>query len=74
MILPTKHIQLSNSILNVGAIIIKNLNENSTVSLLWEKTKKQPGIKTFDRFILGLTFLYSMGLIEIKEGLITKIK
>lgn len=74
MILPTKHIKLSNSMLNVGAIILKNFSEDSTVSLLWEKTKRQPGIKTFDRFILGLTFLYSMGLIELKEGLITKIK
>ena len=74
MILPTKHIKLSNSMLNVGAIILKNLNENSTVSLIWEKTKRQPGVKTFDRFILGLTFLYGLGLIELKEGLITKIR
>lgn len=74
MILPTKHIKLSNSILNVGAVILKNFNEDSTVSLLWEKTKIQSGIKTFDRFIFGLIFLYSIGLIELKEGLITKIK
>ena len=74
MILPTKHIKLSNSILNVGATILKNFNEDSTVSLLWEKTKRQPGIKTFDRFIFGLTFLYSLGLVELKKGLITKIK
>jgi len=71
MILPTKHIKLSNSILNVGGVIFKNLNED-TVSSLWEKTKRLPGIKSFDRFALGVAFLYSLGLIEINNGLLKR--
>lgn len=72
MILPSKHVKLSNSILNIGSIILNDIQGSHTVSLLWGKTRTKPEIKTFDRFILGLDFLFMMDLVEIKDGLITR--
>lgn len=74
MILPTKHVKLSNSLINVGAIILNNLNTESTVSLLWDKMRTIPEIKTFERFILGLDMLYIFDLIEFRQGLIMRLR
>lgn len=72
MILPSKHIKLSNSFINVGAILLKNLENGCTVTLLWDKTRCLPEIKSFEKFTLGLDLLFMLGLIEYGEGLITR--
>jgi len=74
MILPTKHLTLSNSLLNTGAILLKRINGTQTVSLLWDNTRTLPEIKTYERFTLGLDFLYLTGLIEIENGIIVQVK
>lgn len=74
MILPTKHIKLSNSLLNVGAEILKQLEEVQTVTLLWNKTRTVSHIKTFERFTLGLDFLFIIGLIDFQDGLLRRVK
>ena len=72
MILPTKHLKLSNSLLNVGAILLNQIDRKYTVTLLWDKAKAHPEVKTFERFTLALDLLYMLGLIEFKEGLIVR--
>lgn len=74
MILPTKHIKLSSSLLNLGAILLKQMYETQTVSLLWDKTRILPEIKTFGRFTLGLDLLFILGIVDFKDGLIMKVK
>jgi len=74
MILPTKHIKLSSSLLNLGAILLKQMDERQTVSLLWDKTRILPEIKTFGRFTLGLDLLFILGIVDFKDGLIMKVK
>lgn len=75
MILPNKHLKLSNSILNIGAILLEDLNYKQTVTLLWDKARIQPEILTFERFTLGLDLLFTLGLINFSvEGLIEKVK
>jgi len=74
VILPGKHITLSNSILNVGAILLQNINDKQTVSILWDKTRTKPEIKNFERFTLGLDMLFSLRLVEFNEGLIVNIR
>ncbi len=74
MILPTKHLRLSNSLLNLGALLLLNINNRQTVTLLWDKTRGIPEIKTFERFTLGLDLLFMMGLVEFKEGIIVRAK
>jgi hypothetical protein len=72
MILPNKHVTLSTSLLNVGAVILNKLDRTKTVSILWSETKRLPEIHTFERFILGLDFLFMIGAIELHEGLIRR--
>lgn len=72
MILPTKHIKLSNSLLNLGAILLNNIDGKYTVTLLWDKTRKLPEVRTFEKFTLGLDLLFMLGLVEFKEGLIAR--
>jgi len=72
MILPSKHITLSNSLLNIGAVLLNNIDGRYTVTLLWDRTRSLPEIKTFERFTLGLDMLFMLELIEFKEGLIVR--
>ena len=75
MILPGKHVKLSKTILNIGSILLEDVNNKRTVSLLWDKTRIHPEIQTFDRFTLGLDLLFALGLIDVNEqGMISKVK
>ena len=74
MILPTKHIKLQNCILNLGSILLNNITGKQTVTLLWDKARELPEVKTFERFTLGLDLLFTLGLIEFKEGIIVRLK
>jgi hypothetical protein len=57
MILPTKHLPLDKSALGSAAILLRHHTYPMTVSELWDKVSEH-GIRTFDQFTLGLTFLY----------------
>lgn len=72
MILPNKHLKLSNSFINTGAILLNSIEEDSSVTLLWDKAKNMPEIRNFESFTLSLDLLFLLGLIEIKEGLIAR--
>ena len=72
MILPTKYVKVSNSLLNVGAILLSNITEPKTVTELWTVTKEFDEVRTFDKFTLGLDFLYVLGSVEFYEGMIRK--
>ena len=74
MILPTKHIRLSNSLLNLGSIMLEYLKEPKTVTFLWNETRSLPEIRTYDRFTLCLDLLFILGIIDFKKGLIRRIK
>jgi len=69
MILPDKHIRLSNSLISLGATLLRNITGKQTVSLLWDKVRLLPDVKTFERFTLGLDMLYILGIIEFRDGL-----
>jgi hypothetical protein len=74
MILPGKHLQQDRALLGVGAEILAHLNEERTVTELWERVhsgrsgKKSP--LSFDWFILALTFLYAMSAIDFNSGVV----
>lgn len=73
MIIPTKHIKLSNSLLNVGAVILNYLDGQETVTSLWAKVCKLEEIKTFERFSLGLDLLYMIGIVDFEDGLLKRV-
>lgn len=72
MILPTKHVSVANSLLGSGARLLNELAMPTTVSALWEKVKVLPEVRTFERFSLTLTFLYSLGVLELSQGIIIR--
>jgi len=80
MILPTKALCEERSLLFVGAEILNLLNQDKTVSRLWDEYKvkrKQAGNEssmTYDWFVLSLDLLYIMGTINIKDGLVRRSK
>jgi len=73
MIIPTKHTKLANSILGIGSEILKKTNDEQTVSSLWENLRDSSEINSFEQFILGLDFLFILGVVEFKDGLLVRV-
>lgn len=72
MILPNKYLTIEYSLVGVGAIIIHKLTKPKTISTLWEEIRKEPYVNTYHRFIVTLDFLFLMGFLDIKDGLLYK--
>ncbi|WP_399495377.1 ABC-three component system middle component 6 [Streptomyces sp. P9(2023)] len=70
MILPTKGIPADRALLTIGAQIIKELEEPSTVSGLWHLVRLDRSQHadstplTFDWFVLALDLLFTVGAIR----------
>lgn len=74
MILPDKNIKLEYSLLNCGAILLKEISEPQTLSLLWDKVKKYEALVNYEKFLLTLDYLYMINAITTKNGLIVRCK
>ena len=78
MILPTKHIETNRSLIGLGAVVLQILIEPMTVSGLWtafrsRRTVEHPNSPiNYKWFILTLDFLFIIGAIEFKRGVIRK--
>ena len=72
MILPTKHIPTSHSLLGVGAKVLAAVERPKTLVALWDQLREQPEVGTFARLILALDLLYAMSAIDLVDGLITR--
>jgi hypothetical protein len=74
MILPGKHLQQDRALLGVGAEILGHLDEERTVSELWERVRSARGPAatplSFDWFLLALTFLYAIAAVDLTDGAI----
>ncbi|MHA1408107.1 MAG: ABC-three component system middle component 6 [Candidatus Heimdallarchaeaceae archaeon] len=73
MILPTKHVSIMNCLLNIGATILQRIDGDRTVTELWNEVKVLEEVKTFERFTLAVAFLYMLGAIEFKDGLLRRV-
>lgn len=73
MILPSKYVTAGRSLIGCGAELITFLEEASTVSRLWDRASRDPRFPTFDRFVMTLDFLYTLGLIDLQDGLVKLI-
>ncbi|GAB3958030.1 hypothetical protein GCM10029978_001950 [Actinoallomurus acanthiterrae] len=80
MITPTKGIEPDRALLSVGAQVLQQLNEPTSVSQTWFKLKswrKEAGHQapiSFGWFTLALDILYAMGLVEFRDGLLIRRK
>jgi len=73
VILPSKHLKLSNALIGVGAALLKYLDSDKTVTSLWTATRALPEINSFERFTLGLDFLFILGVVDFKDGLLRQV-
>jgi len=72
MIIPNKHLKLSNSLLGTGSILLKHLDEKQTVTSLWGRVRSLPEIRSFERFTLVLDFLFLVGIVRFENGLLKR--
>jgi hypothetical protein len=76
MILPTKHLPESHSLIGVGGTILALLAEReATVSSLWDDfrvARQESGRVSFDWFVLGLDLLFALGTIEFDRGVLRR--
>jgi len=72
MVLPTKHLRMERSLLGIGADLISLLHDPMSESQLWiavqelKKSDKTP--LTFEWYILAISMLYSIGVVELRSG------
>lgn len=72
MILPSKHIRFSESLMGLGGILLSFINEPKSVDEIWfryseinNSKRKFPAYHNFDNVILALNYLYLIGAIQI---------
>lgn len=68
--LPDKTIKTSFSLLGVGALLLQKASATETVSSLWEKVKKEDTVTSYEKYIRGLVFLYTIGAISYERGIL----
>lgn len=69
--LPDKTIKTSFSLLGVGALLLQKASATETVSSLWEKVKKEDTVSSYEKYIRGLIFLYTIGAITYERGILS---
>lgn len=72
MILPTKHVSQQSSLLGLGAMLLRLLDEPRTVTALWERARSLAALGTWGRFVLALDLLFLIGAIEFEDGLVRR--
>lgn len=74
MILPSKHIYLSESLIGLGAFVISLLNIPTSIDECWKQLKEtylDTGVikkkHNFDNFVMTVELLFIMGVVDINE-------
>jgi hypothetical protein len=69
VILPTKHLSPAQSLIGVSALLLMHLvDAPMTVNQLWEVTRREAAVGTFDRFVLALDVLFLVGALDLAHG------
>lgn len=74
MILPTKHLEMDKSLLAIGGVILNTLPRPRTVTSMWEEARRHEAGLTFESFSLALTFLYTIGAVEMADEMIRSVR
>lgn len=79
MILPSKHIKFSQSIIGLSGFLLIQLKEPKTIDDLWVKyskasIKRFPSFHDFDNVVLAVNLLFIIEAIKLKDdGKLKKI-
>ena len=74
MLMPDKHVRLSESVVGLGAFILSLLDRPCTADQLYQKVKAAcddrslPAYHDFDSVTLTVLFLYMIGVVEATES------
>jgi hypothetical protein len=78
LVLPTKRLPEDRALLAVGADVLQMLAHPLTVSKLWEEINRRRTNRNtplpFDWFILALSFLFAIGVVDLREGRLFRIR
>lgn len=74
MILPTKHVPISRSVMGQSVRVLGRLQRPITMSRLWDDVRHETDFRSFDRFVIVLDFLFMLGLIELRDGLLRRVR
>ena len=78
MLLPTKTLSPARSLIGLGAVVLKLLNEPKPVSRIWEEFQASQRVApnaptvTFARFVLALDLLYALDVIRYEHNRLLK--
>ena len=68
MLMPKKHINLSESLIGIGGIILQCLGKNSkSLDAIISYNKNKKIYNNTDSIVLAIDYLYSIGAIDINE-------
>lgn len=79
MILPTKRLNTSRSLLFIGAELLELLKKPKSVNHLWNlysskrNSNKEMGTVTFEWFNLALDLLFVLNLVEVKNSQVRRV-
>lgn len=78
MITPTKAISPDRALLTIAAQILKQLDTPASIDQAWirlrswREANRQTAPITFSWFVLGCDILYSLGVLELRDGLLMR--
>lgn len=78
MIMPSKHINFSESLLGFGSYVLKNLDKPKSIDELWKKYQLDLANdlniakQSFDNLILTIAFLHLIGAVIEIDGEVVK--
>ena len=78
MILPTKGLRPEMTLLTIGAEILDQLEQERPLSEVWDRVraarrKIMPSrILSFDWFVLSLSLLYALSVVEFRNGILRR--
>jgi len=78
MIIPTKHTNFSESLLGFGSYILTRLEIPVSIDDLWKQYQDDYSNNiylakhSFDNLLLTIVFLYSIGVVNEQNGMITR--
>jgi hypothetical protein len=75
MILPAKHLPQDRSLAGIGGDILAQLDEDRTVSELWERVRAARALTasplSYDWFLIALSMLYAVQAITLGRNVIS---
>lgn len=71
MLLPAKHLPLNRAVIGSAAIVLREFEDRSTVSEVWEAASAS-GVATFDQYVAALDLLFLLGVVEHRNGMLVR--